>query len=319
MSGSGGGPGKDAAEGFKAVADFWSAQGKALFEAQQSAARSMVEGMQSMLGVDGMQSMFGGGGTMPLPNLAASPELAQAGDAMLKLWSLATELSTELSGRLAQLGDGNSAAKDILERVTNPRQWMMGNGEIDEALARMVDGPRLADLWDVERRYGSVMRRWTELRQRSFDHQRVVLTAWMAAAQEYLAAASGRTGTDGKALEPKQALALWTEIGNRHMLEAQRSEPYLKSQRDMIRASTELRIAQADLSEFIGKQYGLPTRTELDDVHRSMTEMRRELRKVRRELDAAKARPAATTQPEKLPNKVRASVARPTTSRREAR
>ena len=36
-------------------------------------------------------------------------------------------------------------------------------------------------------------------------------------------------------------------------------------------------------------------------------------------LDAAKAKPAATTQPEKLPNKARASVARPTTSRREAR
>ena len=315
MSGSGGGPNKDAADGFKAVADFWSAQGKALLEAQQLAARSMVEGMQSMIG---------GGVTMPVPNLASSPELAQAGDAMMKLWSLATDLSSELSGRLAQLGGSNSATKDILERVTNPRQWMLGNGEIDEALARMVDGPRLADLWDVERRYGSVMRRWTELRQRSFDHQRVVLSAWMTAAQEYLAEAAARTGGDGKALEPKQALALWTEIGNRHMLEAQRSEPYLKSQRDMIRASTELRIAQAELSEFIGKQYGLPTRTELDDVHRSLTEMRRELRKVRRELDAAKqARPAATVQPEKLPEKLpgkaRASVARPTTSRREAR
>ncbi len=310
-------PTKDAVDSFKAVADFWSAQGKALVEAQQGAARSMVEGMQAL---------FGGGSALAAPTLGASPELAQASEALMQLWSLATQvatqLSSELAGRFGQSGSASPATTDMLERITNPRQWMLGNGEIDEALARMVDGPRLADLWDVERRYGSVMRRWTELRQRSFEHQRVVLTAWMEAAQQYSAEIAKQSGggRNGSAVEPKQALALWTEIGNRHMLEVQRSDQFLTSQRNMIRASTELRIAQGELSEFIGKQYGLPTRTELDDVHRSLTEMRRELRKVRRELDAAKlAKPAAPLPPEKLATKSRASVTRPTASRREAR
>jgi hypothetical protein len=303
---------KEVVDGFKAVADFWSAQGKAMIEAQQGAARSVVEGMQAMFGPSGT--------ALPIADFAATPELAQAGEAMMQLWSVATRLSTELAGQLGQSSGGSDAMKDVLERITNPRQWMLGNGEIDEALARMVDGPRLADLWDVERRYGSVMRRWTELRQRSFEHQRVVLDAWIKVSQQYLTELASRNGADGKAPEPKEALALWTEIGNRHMLEAQRSEPFLKTQRDMIRASTELRIAQSELSEFIGKQYGLPTRTELDDVHRSLTEMRRELRKVRRELDQAKqAKPAPTLQPDKLPAKSRATVTRPTASRREAR
>ena len=90
-------------------------------------------------------------------------------------------------------------------------------------------------------------------------------------------------------MEPKQSLALWTQIANRVLIEAQRSEPYLMSQRAVIRASTALRLAQNELSEHIGKQYGLPTRTEVDDLHRSMTEMRRELRRTRRELDALQA------------------------------
>lgn len=290
-------------EGFKAIADFWTAQGnamgKAVLDAQQGAARTMVEGMQAMFG----------GGTAP-------PDLTQAGEAVRQLWTMATQLSTELAGRLGQPAGGSTATTDMLERLTNPRQWMLGNGEIDEALARMVDGPRLADLWDVERRYGSVMRRWTELRQCSAEHQRVVLGAWMAAAQQYLAETAARSGADGTAFESKQALALWTEIGNRHMLETQRSEPFLKSQRDMIRASTELRIAQGELSEFIGRHYGLPTRTELDDVHRSLTEMRREVRKMRRALDAAK--PAALLQPDKLLAKARPNVTR-SNSRREGR
>ena len=66
--------------------------------------------------------------------------------------------------------------------------------------------------------------------------------------------------------------------------ETQRSEPFLRSQREMIRASTELRVAQAELVEHFGKQYGFPTRTELDDVHRTLTEMRREMRRLRRTL-----------------------------------
>jgi hypothetical protein len=67
----------------------------------------------------------------------------------------------------------------------------------------------------------------------------------------------------------------------------------------MIRAVTELRVAQQELVEHFGKQYGFPTRTELDDVHRTVTELRRELRAMRREqrTPALVAPPAALSQP----------------------
>ncbi|MGI4802530.1 MAG: poly(R)-hydroxyalkanoic acid synthase subunit PhaE [Janthinobacterium lividum] len=297
---------EDPAQGFKALTDFWSAQGAALLGMQQAVTRSMTEGMQAMVGAG---EAFGGGG-------ASSPELAQASDAMMQLWSAATTLSTELAGRLTQVNDGSGAASEVLERITNPRYWLAGTPEMDDVLARMVDGPRLADLFDVERRYGNVMRRWTELRRTGFEHQRVLLESWMKASQTFLGELGGRSSVQGKPLEPKQIVALWSEIGNRQMLETQRSESFLRSQRDMIRASTELRIAQAEMSEHLGKQFGLPTRTEIDDVHRSLTEMRRELRRTRRELDALKqvqsaasaAAPAASSVG-KLPAKPRQTAA----------
>ncbi len=77
---------KEVVDGFKAVADFWSAQGKAMIEAQQGAARSVVEGMQAMFGPSGT--------ALPIADFAATPELAQAGEAMMQLWSVATRLST---------------------------------------------------------------------------------------------------------------------------------------------------------------------------------------------------------------------------------
>ncbi|MBV8912052.1 MAG: hypothetical protein JOZ05_03300, partial [Acetobacteraceae bacterium] len=213
-------------------------------------------------------------------------------------------------------GEGEGVTAAVLERITDPRQWMAGTGELDDVLTRMAEGPRLADLWDLERRYVRVMKAWTELRRRTLEHQRIVLEAWVRAGRRYMEELSGHAGVDGKPLQPKRAFALWTEVANRQLLETQRSDPFLQSQREMIRASTELRMAQQELVEHFGKQYGFPTRTELDDVHRTLTEMRRELRRMRRELadaQAAAARPPVPPEaPETVPN------APPRASRRKA-
>ena len=93
-------------------------------------------------------------------------------------------------------------------------------------------------------------------------------------------------------------LTMWTNIANTELVETQRSELFLAAQSAMIRASTELRLAQQDLVEHAGKQYGFPTRTELDDVHRSVTELRREVRALRH---AARATQAAEEQGAKEP------------------
>jgi hypothetical protein len=67
----------------------------------------------------------------------------------------------------------------------------------------------------------------------------------------------------------------------------QRSERYLASQAALLAASTELRLAQQEVAEYYGQMFGLPTRTELDDVHKTLTELRRELRATQRQLRVA--------------------------------
>ena len=80
----------------------------------------------------------------------------------------------------------------------------------------------------------------------------------------------------------RELLALWVETANTALLETQRSEAYLKSQREILKASTDLRLAQQEIATFYSEMFGYPTREELDDVHRTMTELRRELRALQR-------------------------------------
>jgi hypothetical protein len=90
---------------------------------------------------------------------------------------------------------------------------------------------------------------------------------------------------------------------------AQRSESFLKSQREMLKSSTDLRLAQRELAEFYSETYGYPTRAELDDVHRTVTELRRELRALKRERREAQA-PSAPSPTPARPASKRASKKR---------
>ena len=168
---------------------------------------------------------------------------------------------------------------------------MVAGNEMDNVLGRMAEGPRFADLWDMERRYAQVMKAWMEVRRSGLAHNAVVLEAWMRAGRAFTEELGGRTGAEHQAQDRRAMLALWTEIANRELIETQRSEPFLNTQSAMIRANTELRIAQQDLVEHVGKQYGFPTRTELDDVHRTVTDLKRELRAMRRETRLQKPSP----------------------------
>ncbi len=50
----------------------------------------------------------------------------------------------------------------------------------------------------------------------------------------------------------------------------------MQSQSALLKASTDLRFAQREVTEYYGQMFGFPTRTELDDVHRTVTELKRE-------------------------------------------
>lgn len=272
----------------KAITDFWTAQGNALMKAQEQAGKALTDGMKAV--TSGKLPMMP---AMPADLSSGAVELAGASKSVMELWSAATSICGKLATTVPATAGGDGIIEATFRKMVDPRGWVGGTGEMDDVLGRMAQGPRFADLWEAERRHAGVLQAWMTLRRRSLEHNAVVLEAWLQAGRRFTEQLAEQTGA---ALDAKAALALWTETANRQLLETQRSEPFLKTQAAMIRATTELRVAQQDLVEHFGKQYGFPTRTELDDVHRTVTELRRELRAMRRE----QRMPVPVTSPEPL-------------------
>lgn len=271
----------------KAMTDFWSKAGEAFMTGQETALQGFAEGARAMTEASGRVAL--------LPEVGADARaMGKAAEALTELWSAAISLYASLSQRLPGTHELDPTIAATFQKMLDPRTMFSGTGEVEEMLQRMAEGPRLADLWNVERKYAALFRAWLALRRCSLEHNGVVLQAWLEAGRRF-AERFGAVPKDGASLSPKQALALWIETANQVILESQRSENFLKTQSALLEASTGLRQAQAELAEYYGTMFGLPTRSELDDVYRTVTELKRELRRARRQ--ARTAEPAATSSP----------------------
>ena len=260
----------------RGVAELWGQGGKAFAEAQQAMLSGMAESMK--VSADGQPPGF--------PGLAGSGELAAANAAFTQLWSSASELSATITKGVHAGEKPDPLVAEMLGRIFDPGVWFSA-GNMDEALQRLAEGPRLADLWDVERKFLSVFNAWVALRRRSLEHNTVMLEAWMRAAGAFAKRLNEMADASQSIESPRKLLTLWVETANDVMLETQRSEPFLNTQREILTASTELRLAQQEVAAFYSEMFGYPTRTELDDVHKTVTELRRELRALKRQMRAA--------------------------------
>ena len=294
-------------EYMQTLAELWSRSGNAFATAQQSLFGDMAARMKA----------GDGGVVFPAGALPDAEGLGAAGRAFSELWSSAAQVSATLTKTLQTGGKTDPIVVEMLGKIFDPRVWFAATDDMDEALQRMAEGPRLADLWNAERKFAAMFNAWVAMRRRSLEHNAVMLDAWIQAAGAFAQELNQRAER-GETLESwREVLALWVETANRVLLETQRSEAFLKTQREVLKASTDLRLAQQDITAFYSEMFGYPTRSELDDVYKSVTELRRDLRTLQHRIRQLQAAPAPS--PAEAPEKPRPARRRRAPAKSEAK
>ena len=268
----------------QALAELWGRSGKDFAAAQQAMFADMAKRMAEAAGQQP--------GSMPA-GFFQPQELASANEAFGTLWKSALEVSQSITRTMDPGKKPDPLVSELMSKLFDPRAWFSSLGGMDEALQGMAEGPRLSDLWNTERKVLDVFNSWTALRRRSIEHNTVMLEAWMRAAGSFAKTLNEKADRKETVGSWRELLALWVETANAALLETQRSEKYLQSQREILKASTDLRLAQQVLTAFYSEVFGYPTRAELDDVYRIVTELRRQLRALKeanREGTSRKAR-----------------------------
>jgi polyhydroxyalkanoate synthase subunit PhaE len=255
----------------KAMAELWGRGGKDFAAAQQNFLAGMKKATGDTASLDALPA-----------DAFNAKGIAQANEALSKLWSSAIEMSRTITRKMQSGEQRDAAVEELLGKIFDPRAWFSATDGMEQTLQRMAEGPRLADLWDTERKMVALFNAWIALRRRSIEHNTVMLEAWLSATGKFAKDLNEKADRHQALGSWRELLALWVETANTALLETQRSEPYLKSQREILKASTDLRLAQQEIAAFYSEIFGYPTRAELDDVHRTVTELRRELRALQR-------------------------------------
>jgi hypothetical protein len=209
-------------------------------------------------------------------------------------WQASVAKWTDFAKEAAQ---GELPSADKLREMFAPAAWAHGaspgSGVLDAALQRVLEGPRYAVLWDLDRQLLELQKLTLQRDKATTAYQSVVQKAWNVAFQRFAKALGskppGAAGSTWRGMTDQ-----WLAVANDTLLEVHRSEEFIEAQRRMLRAASDRHLQERKVAEAWCEAGHIPTRSEIDELQRHVVELRREVRLLRRALpDAAKPASAA--------------------------
>ncbi len=180
---------------------------------------------------------------------------------------------------------------EAMQKLFDPAEWKRAGSHFDVGLEKLTEGPTYATLWDLDKKTVNVQKLWVERARAVEDYWLVMQGAWSRALERFMKALN-----DPKAeaiRSGREMLDLWLATANQSLVEMHRSKEFLEAQRRMTRSSTEYRLAEREIAEAFCEMHHIPTRSEVDELEKSMVEMKREIRALKRQPEPAPAKKAA--------------------------
>jgi hypothetical protein len=171
----------------------------------------------------------------------------------------------------------------------DPVGWIdtAGGGGFGD-LWRRFGAPDGTDPWRAERDALTASRQWLAYTA-ALERYRVVMSAaWLKAFKRFSEELAQDNGPQSKTDDGSPGWEViqtrWQQAAGVELAAAQRAEDFLAAQRDLIRARLDCSAMLRERIERIAGMLGLPSRAEIDDLHQTVHELKRELRSLRAEL-----------------------------------
>jgi class III poly(R)-hydroxyalkanoic acid synthase PhaE subunit len=181
-------------------------------------------------------------------------------------------------GPMSQVGLGNTS-EPWLE--LNNLYW---NLLYEESFGSLMQSPLLGPSREFN---GKLLRNfdaWSKLYRATLDYQ-VVLTTVQTRSFERLMQELVTMAEQGKTVKDwKEFQQIWSRVADDVFEQAFCDENNLKVRGRFLNALNTYRIHQQDLMELWMKNFNIPSRNEVDEVHRSLYELRKEMKQLKKQL-----------------------------------
>lgn len=152
----------------------------------------------------------------------------------------------------------------------------------ERSFGRLIESPSIGYTRELNERLLGAFDSWLHFRRASFQYQVVLAGAWARSFESFMRELVSLGERGEKIGSLRELLTLWTDASDTVLIEVFGSEEYARAQGEAVNAAMAYRLRERDAVEVFLKMSHLPTRDEMDGVTRSIYELRKELRALRK-------------------------------------
>jgi hypothetical protein len=176
---------------------------------------------------------------------------------------------------------GELPSADKLREMFAPASWVgPGAGVLDAALQRVLEGPRYATLWDLDRQLLELQKLTRQRDQDVAAYQAVVQKAWNLAFERFTTSLGKQAAAGPQTW--RSVADRWLAVANDTLIEVHRTDEFIEAQRRMLRSASDRHLQERKIAEAWCEAAHVPTRSEVDELQRLVVELKREVRALRR-------------------------------------
>lgn len=213
--------------------------------------------------------------------LKASQDVAQLWQLYIKemekfsqLWTATLGASINPSGKVV-----NGTSKPWLE--LNNLYW---NLLYEETSGSLMKSPILGPTREFTHRVLRAFDAWTNLYRGSIDYQVVLADIQIRSFEELMQELISLTEKGKKVDDWRQFQQLWSRVADKVFEEELCNEDNLKIRGNFLNALNNYRLQQQELMELWLKRMNMPVRSEVDEVHKNIYELRKEIKTLKKKL-----------------------------------
>jgi len=125
---------------------------------------------------------------------------------------------------------------------------------------------------------------WINFSKANFDYQIVLLDVWLKAFDELTRKLASSEEKGETVQNWQQFLQVWSSVFDQAFAQTFRSKDALEVQGNFLNSAMTYRLYQQQLMEVFLKMYDLPTRSEVEEIHHSIYELRKEVKSLKKAL-----------------------------------
>jgi polyhydroxyalkanoate synthesis regulator phasin len=254
----------DAKDPMNEMFKFWQSGQDAFFNAQQDLADGFAKSMTQNI--------------TPKPT-NMMPQGFDAWQGFVKAWAPSWDPATAMATGAT---DMFNKSRDAMFSLFDPSTWMAQSPEqLKTILQGIANAPQFADLVMPQGDMATAWKETMDFQEATADFAKLMHEAWARSYAEY---SKAFTMDDLKSGKVKEALDAWLKIANKELLDTQAGQEFMDAQKKLMTTATRLKKRQAEAAQKWAEIYQMPTRTEIDDLTKTVTELRRELRELKRKI-----------------------------------